>query len=152
MKRSVFETLIGAAVICTAVYFFCFIYKTAEVRTKSRGNSYEVVAKFSRIDGINAGSEVRIGGIKIGEVRSIELDTESFKAVALIDIKSKIKIPVDSSIQVLSDGLLGGKFLNIEPGAEQSLLLAGEELKYTQSSISIENLIGKYIFGGDRKN
>jgi phospholipid/cholesterol/gamma-HCH transport system substrate-binding protein len=151
MKRNIFESIVGIVVIGVALYFFCFAYKTADVNVGNR-DAYEVTAKFSRIDGINPGSEIRIGGIKVGEVKSLKLDPTSYMAIAIMNIDNKIKVPSDSTIQILSDGLLGGKFLNIEPGSDQELLTAGQEIKYTQSSISIENLISKYIFGGNKKD
>ena len=144
MSRSLVETLLGAAVLAVAIGFVVFAYTRSGVATVS---GYEVSAAFNRVDGIADGSDVRIGGIKIGSVIERELDPVTFQAVLHMSIDETVELSVDSTAAVVSDGLLGGKFIDIQPGAEEALLADGGRISYTQSSLLLEELIGKFAFG-----
>lgn len=89
---------------------------------------------------------MRIGGIKVGTVVDEYLETDTFLAVVKVSLQSDIRIPADSSAEVVSSGLLGDKYLSIVPGADMKMLEPGDEIRYTQSSISLESLIGRYLF------
>jgi phospholipid/cholesterol/gamma-HCH transport system substrate-binding protein len=144
MSRSLAETLLGAAVLAVAIGFVVFAYTRSGVATAS---GYEVSAAFNRVDGIANGSDVRIGGIKIGSVIERELDPVTFQAVLHMSIDESVELSVDSTAAVVSDGLLGGKFIDIQPGAEEALLAGGGRIGYTQSSLLLEELIAKFAFG-----
>ena len=144
MSRSLVETLLGAVVLAVAVGFIVFAYTRSGVATVS---GYEVSAAFNRVDGIANGSDVRIGGIKVGTVIGRELEPETFRAVLRMSISETIALPTDSTAAVVSDGLLGGKFIDLQPGAEEALLADGGRISYTQSSLLLEELIGKFAFG-----
>jgi phospholipid/cholesterol/gamma-HCH transport system substrate-binding protein len=144
MSRSLAETLLGAAVLAVAIGFVVFAYTRSGVATVS---GYEVSAAFNRVDGIANGSDVRIGGIKIGSVIERELDPVTFQAVLHMSIDETVELSVDSTAAVVSDGLLGGKFIDIQPGAEEALLAGGGRIGYTQSSLLLEELIAKFAFG-----
>ena len=144
MSRSLAETLLGAAVLAVAIGFVVFAYTRSGVATVS---GYEVSAAFNRVDGIANGSDVRIGGIKIGSVIERELDPVTFQAVLHMSIDESVELSVDSTAAVVSDGLLGGKFIDIQPGAEEALLAGGGRIGYTQSSLLLEELIAKFAFG-----
>ena len=144
MSRSLVETLLGAAVLAVAVGFIVFAYTRSGVATVS---GYEVSAAFSRVDGIANGSDVRIGGIKVGTVSGRELEPETYRAVLRMSIDETVQLPTDSTAAVVSDGLLGGKFIDLQPGAEEALLADGGRISYTQSSLLLEELIGKFAFG-----
>ena len=144
MSRSLAETLLGAAVLAVAIGFVVFAYTRSGVATVS---GYEVSAAFNRVDGIANGSDVRIGGIKIGSVIERELDPVTFQAVLHMSIDESVELSVDSTAAVVSDGLLGGKFIDIQPGAEEALIAGGGRIGYTQSSLLLEELIGKFAFG-----
>ena len=144
MSRSLVETLLGAAVLAVAVGFIVFAYTRSGVATVS---GYEVSAAFHRVDGIANGSDVRIGGIKVGSVIGRELEPETYRAVLRMSIDETVQLPTDSTAAVVSDGLLGGKFIDLQPGAEEALLADGGRISYTQSSLLLEELIGKFAFG-----
>ncbi|MSO74627.1 MAG: outer membrane lipid asymmetry maintenance protein MlaD [Alphaproteobacteria bacterium] len=143
MSRNIVETLMGAVVLAVAVVFVVFAYTRSTVATVS---GYELTAKFARLDGLNPGSDIRISGIKVGSVIGMTLDPTSFRAVARLSIDPAYKLPVDSSISVVSDGLLGGKYASVEPGGMDEVIPPGGEIKYTQDSILLEQLIGKFVF------
>src|SRR5581483_1349730 len=123
--------------------FLIFAYTSTNIRT-IRG--YEVTAKFERADGINAGTDVKISGIKVGTVVSQTLDPETFLAVLRISIDNKIKLPVDTVAQVSSEGLLGANFLQLVPGGDDKTIQPGGEIKYTQAPVNLVQLLGKFVF------
>ena len=146
MSRSLVETLLGAVVLAVAIGFIVFAYTRSGVATVS---GYEVSAAFNRVDGISNGSDVRIGGIKVGSVTGRELEPETYRAVLRMSIDESVEIPADSFAAVMSDSLLGGKFIDIQPGAEEQLLADGGRFTYTQSTLLLEELIAKIGFGSD---
>ena len=145
MGRSVFETIMGALVLVVAAGFMMFAYQSSNLKPVE---GYALKAKFDTVAGVGMGSDVRIGGIKVGVVSSMELDPSTYKAVVTFQIMTNTKIPADSSASVVSDGLLGSKYVKIEPGADDKMLAAGEAITYTQSAVNLEELIGKMVFSG----
>ncbi len=152
MRGNVIETVLGAVVIVVAALFLVFAYKTSQLRTVS---GYPVSAEFARVDGIRLGSDVRISGIKIGSVTAQDLDSKTFLAVIHMTIDPAIKLPDDTVAEIISAGLLGDKYLSLVPGGSETDIPPGGKIKYTQSSVSLENLIGQMIFsppGGGKKS
>ncbi|AFB31350.1 MULTISPECIES: outer membrane lipid asymmetry maintenance protein MlaD [spotted fever group] len=143
MQQNIIETIIGFVVLIIALLFLIFAYKTGSSITSSKG--YQVTAHFQSAEGIVVGSDVMISGIKIGSVKKITLDPNSFYASVYLNINDEVKIPKDSKAQVVTSGLLGGKYISIVPGNDDDNLAANEEIKYTQSTINIESLINKII-------
>lgn len=149
MKNNIIETITGALVILAATIFVIFAYNKAGLKAHVKGMSLN--AKFDHADGISVGSDVRVAGIKVGAVTNCDLNKDDFEAEIKINIEANIKLPSDSSAQIVSDGLLGGKYISITPGADETILVENEQIKYTQSSVNIENLIGKMVFNSDKK-
>lgn len=150
MKNSMVETIIGAGVIAIAVIFFTFAYTTSGAGKGTGG--YNLSAEFENIEGINIGSDIRLAGIKIGSVVKQELDPTSFQAKIVMSLDNAIKLPDDSTAKVTSEGLLGGKFIAIEPGGSEELLKDGDQMSYTQSAIDLWGLINQFMFDSDKKN
>jgi len=151
MRGNVIETVMGAVVLVAAALFLVFAYKTSQLRTVS---GYEVSADFARIDGIHQGSDVRISGVKVGTVLAQDLDPKTFLARIRMSVDPAIQLPDDTVAQVTSSGLLGDKYMSLTPGGSDKNIPAGGKITYTQSSISLENLIGQMIFsapGGGKK-
>jgi phospholipid/cholesterol/gamma-HCH transport system substrate-binding protein len=147
MKRNAVETVLGAVVLVVASLFLFFAYTTSEVRAVS---GYELNAKFDRIEGLRVGGDVRISGIKVGTILSEKLDPKTFLAELRLSIDPSIKLPVDSIAAVTSSGLLGDKYLSVEPGNDDEMIKPGGAITHTQSSMSLENLIGQYIFSSKK--
>ncbi|MCC8468150.1 MAG: outer membrane lipid asymmetry maintenance protein MlaD [Rickettsia endosymbiont of Eriopis connexa] len=143
MKQNIIETIIGFVVLIIALLFLIFAYKIGSSITSSKG--YQVTANFQSAEGIAVGSDVMISGIKIGSVKKITLDPNSFDANVYLNINDDVKIPKDSKAQVITSGLLGGKYISIVPGNDDENLAANEEIRYTQSAINIESLINKIV-------
>ncbi len=143
MRGNVIEAVMGAVVLVAAAVFLFFAYSTSQLRAVQ---GYEVTADFERIDGIREGGDVRISGIKIGSVIAEKLDPKTFLATLRMSIDPAIKLPDDTVAEIVSAGLLGDKYLSLVPGGSDNVIPAGGRIKYTQSSISLENLIGQMIF------
>lgn len=144
--ENVAETLVGALVLATAIGFVVYTAQGTDVAVG--GGEYEVSANFRKADGLTIGGDVRISGIKIGTVTSLSLDPQTYSAKVSFSIRDDIEIPTDSSARIATEGLLGGAFVSIEPGANDEMLGAGDSLTYTQGSIDILDLVGKAISGG----
>ena len=138
------ETLIGAVVVIVAVGFLIFAYSSSSAGGFS---SYPLEARFSSADGITAGTDVRLHGIKIGSVSSVDLDPKTYLAVVHVNIRSQVPIPDDSAIKVTSSGLLGNSYLSIQPGGSLKNLASGGQIINTQGSVDIMGLIGRAIYG-----
>jgi phospholipid/cholesterol/gamma-HCH transport system substrate-binding protein len=145
MNRNSLEALVGCSVLCITIFFALFVYKSTE-GVRSHQNTYSLNAKFQNVEGIASGSDVMIAGVKVGRVDSVSLDKKNFMAVAVLNIDSDIPLATDSQASVLTGGLLGSKYLSIIPGSDESLLKDGDQIKYTQSAINIESLIGRIVY------
>ena len=143
MRGNVIEIVMGAVVMLVAALFLVFAYNTSQLRAVT---GYQVSADFSRIDGIRQGSDVRISGIKIGSVVSEELDPKTFLANVRMSIDPSVHLPEDTEAEILSAGLLGDKYMSLVPGGSDKKIPPGGKITYTQSSVSLENLIGQMMF------
>lgn len=143
MTRNIVETVLGALVLVAGLAFLLAAYNTADLR---QAKGYSLEARFFKIGGLQEGNEVRIGGIKVGTVSSVNLDQETYDAVAKMTVDPRLKLPVDSVVTVASDGLLGGQYVNIQPGSETDTLQPGGSFEQVQDWQSLEDIIGDIIF------
>ena len=150
MSRNAVETVMGAVVIVVAALFLFFAYNTSQVRAVT---GYELTARFNRIEGLRDGGDVRVSGIKVGSIISQRLDPKTFVAIVRMSIDPTVQLPVDTVATISSSGLLGDKYLELAPGNEDEILKPGGQIQHTQSPMSLESLIGQYIFsqGGQKK-
>ena len=149
MGNKTFETIMGAVVLIIAIAFMMFAYQSSNLKTIK---GYPIKAKFTSVSGIGIGTDVRIAGIKVGVVTDLALEPDTYRAIVTFQIKDEIKLPVDSGAAIGSDGLLGSKYMKIEPGADDKMLASGETITITQSSVNLEDMISKFIgVGGDKK-
>lgn len=146
MSKNIIETVVGLIVLAIAAGFIIIAYESGSIHSKNV-DGYKVTAQFSRIDGINVGSAVKLSGVNVGKVLSITLDPKTYNAIAEIIIDNKYKLPQDSSAEIIGDGLLGQKYVALAPGADDVYLEEGSRIEFTQPSISFESLIAKFIFG-----
>jgi phospholipid/cholesterol/gamma-HCH transport system substrate-binding protein len=142
-NRGIGEILTGAAVLLVAAGFLG-IAVAHSGRTTAAG--YKLHASFDHIDGLNPGADVRIAGVKVGNVLDMRVDPKSFLAEVTFSVNDKIHLPKDSAAEITSEGLLGGKFLNLSPGGDAQDIPPGGAVSITQSSVSLEQLLGKFIF------
>ncbi len=105
---------------------------------------FELFATFDEIGGLRERAPVAISGVKVGQVAGVELD-DFLRARVRLDLDPSLELPVDSSAAIRTSGLLGDQYIALEPGAEADMLQSGEEIAYTESALSIERLIGKFV-------
>ena len=150
MTRNLLETLLGAIVLIVALGFLLFAYNSSQVE---QNGGYELIARFDKVDGLERGSDVRISGIKVGTVIDQILDPTTYRAEVRFSLREDIQLPADTSAAVVSNGLLGGKYLALVPGGDIEMLEPGGEVILTQSAVNLEDLIGHMIFsqGGDEQ-
>jgi phospholipid/cholesterol/gamma-HCH transport system substrate-binding protein len=151
MTGNVIETVMGGVVLVVAALFLFFAYTTSQVRAVQ---GYEVTAQFERVGSLRVGSDVRIAGVKVGSVISETLDPKTFLATVRMSIDPAYKLPDDTVAEIVSNGLLGDQNMALVPGGSDQMIRAGGQIKYTQSPVSLENLIGQMIFsqpGGQKK-
>jgi phospholipid/cholesterol/gamma-HCH transport system substrate-binding protein len=148
MKKNLIETIMGAVVLIVAGFFVATAYQNSGIKNE---DGYQISAIFDRIDGVSRGTDVKIGGIKIGTVEDMQLDNTTYRAKLILGIKDSVKLPLDSSAEIASESLLGGKYVNIVPGSEEEMLKSGGKIEFTQSAVNLEQLIGKYAFGSADK-
>ena len=148
MNNTTVETLIGAAVIAIAAAFFGYAYVGTESGAAAGG--YRLLAEFDNIEGVNPGTDVRLAGIKVGTVSDQSLNLENYQAVVTMTLDPKVQLSDDSTAKVTSEGLLGGKFIALEPGGSEARLKDGDTLTNTQGAIDLWSLISKAMF--DREN
>jgi phospholipid/cholesterol/gamma-HCH transport system substrate-binding protein len=143
--RSIAEVAAGAVVLLVAVVFVVFAV-TNSGRSGMAGPAVTLTAKFDRIDGLAPGADVRIAGVKVGSVVDQRIDPQTFLAVLTFRIDGSLRIPADSSAEIASEGLLGGRFVSIVPGGADRILGNGGQITITQSAVSLESLLGRFIF------
>lgn len=113
--------------------------------------TYRISARFSNVGDLRGRAPVKIGGVTVGMVESITLDPVSFEAVVKMEIDSRFdEIPNDTGASVLTSGILGDRYIGLEPGGSPEMLQDGDELFITQSAMVLEQLIGKYLFGSGK--
>lgn len=144
MNNSTVETLIGAVVIVIAGAFLAFAYNTPGMGQKSGG--YLISAEFDNVEGVNVGTDIRMAGIKIGTVTAQSLNPENFQALITMSIDPAVQLTDDTSAKVTSEGLLGSKFISLEPGGSDTKLAAGGVITYTQGAVDIWSLISQAMF------
>jgi phospholipid/cholesterol/gamma-HCH transport system substrate-binding protein len=142
-RHSIAEVLTGAVVLLLAAGFLGYAVAHSG-RTATTG--YTLYARFEHIDGLGVGADVRVAGVKVGSVNQERIDPQSFQAIVALSVRDDIKLPKDSAAIVTSESLLGGKYLSLQPGGDESMLQPGQTITITQSSISLEELLGKFIF------
>ncbi|HEV7690282.1 MAG TPA: outer membrane lipid asymmetry maintenance protein MlaD [Hyphomonadaceae bacterium] len=141
MRESLFETLVGLVVVAVAgIFLFFSLQQRSEAAPR---NSYSLSAKFNKVDGISAGSDVRMAGVKVGTVTDIKLDPKSYKAVVSFTMRKGIQVPDDSTAQVVSDGLLGGAYIGIMVGGSFDYVAEGGQIEFTRGSVDLLTVLSE---------
>lgn len=138
------------AVIVILLVSFITISHNASIKNRGIGDTYNIYASFGRTDGLNIGDVVRLSGVTIGRVSKAELD-ENFNTRLTLNIGKKYKIPEDSSASIVSFGLIGGKYVEIEVGGAEEYVPENGHINYTQDAIVLEELLDRIIAMGKSK-
>ena len=139
--------IVSVILILVGIYF---IHSQQKYDTVDDGRYYQIHARFGRTDGLLVGGLVRLSGVDVGRVIEAELD-DNFNAVLTLEIKEDIKIPDDSSASIVSSGLMGPKYIEIDVGSSEDYIEAGGEFEYTQDAMVLEELLDRIVSMGKAK-
>jgi len=145
MTNQTTEVLVGGAVLAAAVGFF--LYAAQVTGAGPSGSAAAYTASFRSVEGITIGTDVRLGGVKVGTVTAMSLNPQTFRADTAFTVDDGIKLPEDTAVLISSEGLLGGSFVELLPGGSPFELEPGAEIEDTQSSVSLINLLLKFVSG-----
>ncbi|MBR1398764.1 MAG: MCE family protein [Alphaproteobacteria bacterium] len=143
MRKKPVETIMGIVVLVVAVLFLVFAYRVSDLQMVQ---GYPLKAEFMKVGGLSIGSDVRINGIKVGTVTAQELNPETYLVDVSFSIAGNVKLPKDSVVSIVSDGLVGDKFVKIEPGKSAEFLQPNDIFANTKDFKSIEDMVGEIIF------
>lgn len=146
MAENQTEVLAGAAVLLAAIGFV--IYAAQSTGVSGGDGTYDLKASFRSVEGITLGSDVRMAGVKVGTVTSLDLNPKTFFADATVAVQNGLLLPDDSAILISSEGLLGGNFIELVAGGSETNLEPGAEIEDTQGSVSLISLLMKFVSGG----
>jgi phospholipid/cholesterol/gamma-HCH transport system substrate-binding protein len=143
LRDNLVEALIGLLVLVIGVWFVVFAYDRTE--GGAHGGGYSVTARFPNASGVAVGTDVRVSGLKVGTVTESKLDPQTYQALLTLELDPKIKLPLDSSAAITSEGILGGNYIALAPGGDTEMLKAGDEITDTQGSVDLMSLIGSVV-------
>ena len=152
MNKKPVETIMGLVVLAVAALFMVFAYRVSDLQVVK---GYEINARFLKVGGLNTGADVRINGIKVGTVLSQSINPADYMVDVKMSLRPDISLPADSAVMIAGDGLMGDKFIKIEPGTWCERLLPGGTAENTKDAKSLEDMVGEIIFmvtGNEEKN
>ena len=144
MGRNIVETIVGALVLLVAGVFVFYAFAKSD---RAGPGGYEVLARFDRIDGLKRGADVTVSGVKVGSVAGFDLDRKTYQAVVRMMGSSSVGLPLDTNAKIVSESLLGGMVVVLEPGGGDKMIAAGGEIDKTQGAVPLSELIAKFMFG-----
>ncbi len=146
MERSKNDVWVGLFVLLGAAAVLFLALQSANLLSLSFQPTYKVVARFDNIGGLKPRAAVKSAGVVVGRVESIDFDDKSFQARVTLALESRFAFPKDSSLKILTSGLLGAQYVGIEAGADDKNPAAGDTVSSTQSAVVLENLIGQFLY------
>lgn len=146
MQRSATDFWVGLFVLVGAAALLFLALQSANLLSLSFQSNYAVTAKFDNIGGLKPKAAVKSAGVVVGRVESIHFDDKSFRALVTLSMESRYAFPRDSSLKILTSGLLGEQYVGIDAGADEKNLVAGDVLSNTQSAVVLENLISQFLY------
>ncbi len=148
MNKTSLEIVVGAFLLAGFISFSWLAVKMGDINP-FQNETYPVTARFTSISGLKEGSTIELAGVVVGKVSQIELDAGDYEAVVHLNIDKTIELTDDSIASIRTSGIIGDKFIKLTPGGSDIMLEAGDEIDETESSISIEELVSKYIFDSE---
>ena len=143
-RRNAIEVLTGILVLIVAFGFLG--YAIANTGGGPSGGGYPLYASFDNIAGLNVGADVRLAGVKVGTVQAETIDPKTFLARVTLDVRKGIELPKDTGASIASESLLGGIYLALSPGGDTQMLQPGGTITVTQGAVSLQDLLGQFIF------
>ena len=146
MTRSKNDLWVGLFVLLGGAALVFLALKSANLLSLNFDSTYNVTAKFDNIGGLKPRAAVKSAGVVVGRVENISFDDKAYQASVALSMQSKYVFPKDSSLKILTSGLLGEQYIGIEAGAEEKNMAAGDVIKQTQSAVVLENLISQFLY------
>ena len=146
MQRSSKDIWVGLFVLLGAAALLFLALQSANLLSLNFQRTYEVTARFDNIGGLKPQTAVRSAGVVVGRVQSITFNDKTFQADVTLSLQSRYSFPKDSSLKILTSGLLGEQYIGIEAGADEKNLQPGDTVTATQSAVVLENLISQFLF------
>lgn len=143
MNKKPVETIMGIVVLAVAALFMMFAYSVSDLQVVK---GYEIKARFLKVGGLNTGADVRINGVKVGTVLSQKISPQDYMVDVKMSISPEVALPKDSIISIAGDGLMGDKFVKIEPGKSSETITPGSVAENTKDAKSLEDMVGEIIF------
>jgi phospholipid/cholesterol/gamma-HCH transport system substrate-binding protein len=148
MKKMNLEMIVGLFLLAGFASFAYISIKMGDIKM-FMDESYPVTARFSSISGLKEGAVIELAGVKVGKVSKIELDEGEYEAVVHLDINKAVQLTDDSIASIRTSGIIGDRFIKLTPGGSDIYLEPGDQIEETESSISLEELVSKYIFDSE---
>ena len=146
MERSKSDVWVGLFVLIGGAAILFLALQSANLLSISFQPTYRVVAKFDNIGGLKRQAAVKSAGVVVGRVESISFDDKSYQARVTLALDNRYAFPKDSSLKILTSGLLGEQYIGVEAGADEKTLAPGDNISATQSAVVLENLIGQFLY------
>jgi len=146
MQRSKNDVWVGLLVLIGAVAILFLALQSANLLSLSFQSTYRVTAKFDNIGGLKPQAAVKSAGVVVGRVAAIQFDDKSYQATVTLALEQRYAFPKDSSLKILTSGLLGEQYIGVEAGSDDKNLAAGDRVQSTQSAMVLENLISQFLF------
>ncbi len=148
MKSNTIEIIMGAVVLLGAIFFLTLVYKAADLNTS---DGYIIKAEFGNTGGLKIGDDVRVSGIKVGRVIAQSLNPLTFNAQVDMKIDKTVELPDDTTARITSSSLLGGNYLELNPGLSDEMIVENAIIFDTRDPVSFSDLLGKFVFQNDLK-
>jgi phospholipid/cholesterol/gamma-HCH transport system substrate-binding protein len=146
MHRKSIDVWVGLFVLLGALSLVFLALKAGNMSTISFSKTYSITGKFDNIGGLKQQSPVKSAGVVVGRVGDIAFDDKTFQAIVRLDLNPAYKFPKDSSLKILTSGLLGEQYIGIEAGGDTNNLVEGDRITHTQSAAVLEDLINQFIY------
>jgi len=146
--RNIVETIVGALVLLVAGVFVFYAFAKSD---RGGPSGYDIIARFGRVDGLKRGADVTLSGVKVGTVTAVDLDRKTYQAVVHMAVASNVDLPIDTNAKIVSESLLGGLVVVLEPGGDKQIIKSGGEIDKTQDAISLTEVIAKMMYGSVNK-
>ena len=148
MKKMNLEMIVGIFLLAGFISFSWLAVKMGDINPFEQ-ETYPLTARFTSISGLKEGSVIELAGVTVGKVDRIELDTGDYEAVVHLHIDKRVELQDDSIASIRTAGIIGDKFIKLTPGGSEIILEAGDIIEETEPSISLEELVSKYIFDSE---
>ena len=146
MQRSKVDVWVGLFVLLGAAAILFLALKSANLLSMNFQTTYNVTARFDNVGGLKRQAAVKSAGVVVGRVDSVTFDDKTFQATVTLSLESRYQFPKDSSLKILTSGLLGEQYVGILAGADEKNLVAGDNIGSTQSAVVLENLISQFLY------